>query len=67
MPVVPALVGKWRGEKKRMATSLAPRWRRRTGGTDAELVRTNLRPYCLNFWLRALRSQDYNSLLERLT
>jgi asparagine synthase (glutamine-hydrolysing) len=37
------------------------------GDTDAELARTNLRPYCLNFWLRALRSEDYNSLLERLT
>jgi hypothetical protein len=46
-----------------MATSIAPP----DGDTDAELVRTNLRPYCLNFWLRALRSQDYNSLLERLT
>ena len=28
---------------------------------DAELVRTSLRPYCLNFWLRSLRPGDYNS------
>jgi len=31
------------------------------GGMDAELARTNLRPYCLNFWLHSLRSDDYNS------
>ena len=30
------------------------------GDMDAELARTNLRPYCLNFWLRSLRSADYN-------
>jgi asparagine synthase (glutamine-hydrolysing) len=31
------------------------------GDMDAELARTNFRPYCLNFWLRSLGSADYNS------
>jgi len=31
------------------------------GGMDSELARTNFRPYCLNFWLRSVRSDAYNS------
>jgi asparagine synthase (glutamine-hydrolysing) len=33
---------------------------RPTGDMNVELARANFRPYCLNFWLRAIRSRDYN-------
>ena len=31
------------------------------GNEDSERARTDLRPYCLNFWLHSLRSGRYNA------